>query len=80
MVIAISILIANHFIGISKSICSIGRNTYEIMALSQVIIMSINYYYPLPAIAKYMMMVVALITIVKLRHIIEGKFANQEAI
>lgn len=80
MVVASSILIANHFARISKIIGSIGKNTYEIMALSQVIIMSINYYYPLPAIAKYVLLFVALIVVVKLRHIIEGKFANQEAI
>ena len=79
-VITSSILLANHFARVSKFIGSIGRNTYEIMALSQVIIMSINYYYPLPAIAKYMLMIVALIAVVKLRHIIEGKFAKQEVI
>lgn len=80
MVIAVSIFMTMYFVRISKIIGSIGRNTYEIMALSQCIIMSINYYYPIPSMVKYLLMVIVLIAVVQLRHIIEGKFAKAEAI
>lgn len=58
----------------------IGKNTFEIMSLSQVTISTINFFITDNAIVKYSMLILILGIAVCLRKLIEGKFANIEVI
>lgn len=75
-VIIISILLSKLGTVVSVIFENIGRNTYEIMALSQVIIASINHFTPMPAVLKYLGLIIVLIGAVYLRRVIEHKYAN----
>lgn len=67
--------------GKSQSIISsIGRNTYEIMALSQVAIMSTSVFIPDLPVVRYCIMVVVLLVAVYLRKLIESCFTKIAAI
>lgn len=67
--------------GKSQSIISsIGRNTYEIMALSQVAIMSTSVFIPDMPVVRYCIMVVVLLVAVYLRKLIESCFTKLAAI
>lgn len=79
-VMMISMLMSKFTHQISMIFRNIGRNTYEIMAMSQVIIISINHFYPVNAIVKYALLIIVLIMIVYLRKLVEGRFSKQEAI
>lgn len=78
-IISISVLFQNCKL-LQFTFGNIGRNTYEIMALSQVTIIMLNHYFNLHPFVKYILLVVILFVAVKIRKLIEGKFANIEAI
>lgn len=78
--ITISILIS-YFIPPMASIFQyIGRNTYEIMALSQCVIITINHYFIINPFLKYSLLILILWATIIIRKRIEGKFLNIEAI
>lgn len=77
---SLSIFICNNNNIISKIFSHIGRNTYEIMAISQVSIMTINHFLDINSIFKYVILIVVLIGTVYLRKLIEGKYSKIEAI
>ncbi len=58
----------------------IGRNTYEIMALSQVSILTAALFIPHMPILRYLIMIIVLVAAVYLRKFIEGKYSRVEAI
>lgn len=78
-VISISVLFQNCKL-FKFTFGNIGRNTYEIMALSQVTIIMLNHYFNLPSFVKYVLLAAILFVAVKLRKLIEGKLTNIEAI
>lgn len=73
-------LIARYLTFVCKIFVHIGRNTYEIMALSQIIIMTVNHYFNINPILKYLILIVMLISAVYIRKFVEGKFSKVEAI
>lgn len=58
----------------------IGRNTYEIMVLSQVSILTAALFIPHMPILRYLIMIIVLVAAVYLRKFIEGKYSRVEAI
>lgn len=58
----------------------IGRNTYEIMALSQVTILSTSMFIPHMPAVRYVIMIFVLVAAVYIRKVIEGKYSRVEAI
>lgn len=58
----------------------IGRNTYEIMALSQAVIMTVSIFLKHEPLLRYAILIVVLIGAVYLRKLIEGRFSRVEAI
>lgn len=58
----------------------IGRNTYEIMALSQVTILSTSMFIPHMPAVRYAIMILVLVAAVYIREVIEGKYSRVEAI
>ena len=80
MAFAASMLIGKYSKWTSIVFSRIGRNTYEIMALSQAVIMVINHYFICSVITKYVLLASILFLVVILRNVIEGKFAKTEAI
>lgn len=73
-------LIAEYFRLACRIFIHIGRNTYEIMALSQITIMAVNHYFVLNPIIKYLILIAVIICAVYIRKFIEGKFSKAEAI
>lgn len=80
MAFAISILIGKYGKWTANLFSRIGRNTYEVMALSQAVILVINHYLLCSVITKYVLLLYILFLVVNLRNAIEGKFAKSEAI
>lgn len=78
-IICISIILSKSTV-ITKLISPIGRNTYEIMALSQVTIASINTFLNISIILKYLALILVMMAFVCVRKVIEGKLYKQEAI
>lgn len=58
----------------------IGRNTYEIMALSQAVILTVSIFLKQEPLLRYAILIVVLIGAVYLRKLIEGRFSRVEAI
>lgn len=79
-VTGLSIILSRYSVLTGGLFTHIGRNTFEIMALSQVTIASVNYFIPMPAVFKYMILVALLTGTVYLRKAIEGKYSKVEAI
>ncbi len=79
-VIVISILLSKFCDFVSVVFENIGRNTYEIMALSQVIIASINHFTPMPAVLKYLELIIVLTSVVCLRRAIKNRYAENSPI
>lgn len=82
-IICISIMLTKNrriFTIIGTPFMSIGRNTYEIMAISQVAIAVLNNWFNDYVALKYALLIAVIILAVYIRKIIEGKFANIEAI
>lgn len=65
-IITFSIIISKS--NFSKPIQSIGRNTFEIMSFSQIIIVLINHYIECSDAEKYLLLAVALVGIVQIRN------------
>lgn len=78
-IISLSLFI-EQFKLINNVFIHIGRNTYEIMALSQAIIMTISIFIPEHPYFRYFILIIALICAVYLRKVIEGNFSKVEAI
>lgn len=77
-IISFSILVEKSIFFISFT--TIGRNTYEIMALSQVIISTLKIYLNDYAVLRYCSLIIILIIVSYIRKNIEGRFSKQEAI
>ena len=78
--VTISILISSFVPTIASIFQYVGRNTYEIMALSQCLIITINHYYIINPFLKYFLLILILWTAIIIRKRIEGRFSNIEAI
>lgn len=65
---------------VGNILSKIGKNTYEIMALSQVTIIATTVYLPDLPLLRYLIMVIILIVVTYLRKAIEGRFSNIEPI
>lgn len=58
----------------------IGRNTYEIMALSQVTIGTLKLYFNHQPLLRYLLLIIILIIVTCLRRTIEGRFSKSSPI
>lgn len=79
-IIGISVLMQDRFNPVSRIFLHAGRNTYEIMAISQVTIVTLNLCIGQHVIVKYASLVLILISAIYLRKLIEGKLSKTEAI
>lgn len=70
MVFYISMLIERHLPMVTNVMTAIGRETYIIVAFSQIIIMSINYLYPMNVALKYGLLVVLLVLLKNIKDVV----------
>ena len=70
MVFYVSMLIERHFTKMASVVAAIGRETYIIVAFSQIIIMSINHLYPMNVALKYGLLVVLLVLLKNIKDIV----------
>lgn len=50
----------------------VGKETFVVVAFSQIVIMLLNHFYPMPSILKYLVLMVALTVIVYLKNLINN--------
>lgn len=70
MVFYISMLIERHLPMVTNVMTAIGRETYIIVAFSQIIIMSINYLHPMNVALKYGLLVVLLVLLKNIKDVV----------
>lgn len=70
MVFYVSMLIERHFTKMASVVAAIGRETYIIVAFSQIIIMSINHLYPMNVALKYGLLVVLLVLLKNIKDVV----------
>lgn len=70
MVFYISMLIELHLPMVTNLMTAIGRETYVIVAFSQIIIMSINHLYPMNVALKYGLLVVLLVVLKNIKDVV----------
>ena len=66
MIFILSSIIEKHFVRCSRMLQAIGRETYIILAFSQIIIMCLNEFFSLNAILKYLILI---LTLIVLKHV-----------
>lgn len=70
MVFYISMLIERHLPMVTNVMTAIGRETYIIVAFSQIIIMSINHWHPMNVALKYGLLVVLLVLLKNIKDVV----------
>lgn len=70
MVFYISMLVERHLPMVTNVMTAIGRETYIIVAFSQIIIMSINYFHPMNVALKYGLLVVLLVLLKNIKDVV----------
>ena len=70
MVFYISMLIERHLPMVTNVMTAIGRETYIIVAFSQIIIMSINHLYPMNVALKYGLLAVLLVLLKNIKDVV----------
>ena len=50
----------------------VGKETFVVVAFSQIVIMLLNHFYPMPSILEYLVLMVALTVIVYLKNLINN--------
>lgn len=70
MVFYISMLIERHLPMVTNVMTAIGRETYIIVAFSQIIIMSINHLYPMNVALKYGLLIVLLVLLKNIKDVV----------
>lgn len=72
MVFIVSVKIQENSRLLLRIFSVVGKETFVVVAFSQIVIMLLNHFYPMPSILKYLVLMIALIVIVYLKNLINN--------